>query len=92
MKDDEAGNPLLQATPESEALFKRLVDGMTPEDKDRLAADLRERAEELERQRDPEIREQMAENHRQQVREINRQTMIDQARQQAAEIKRSDMH
>lgn len=92
MKEEHQRNPILKATPESEALVKRIIEGMSPDEQTSLAADLRQRAEEIEKQKHPEFRERLAETHRRNVREINRQTMTDKATKEAAEIDRNNMH
>lgn len=84
MTDDNTGNPILKASPESQALVKRLFQGMSPEDRESLMADLRERAKDIEKLKDPAFREWLAENHRRNVSEINRQTMAERAAENAA--------
>ena len=81
---DKPGNPLLRATPESKNFVKKMIDGMSPDDRASLVADLRERSEELANNADPAFRERLAENHRQNVREINRRTMAERAAETAA--------
>lgn len=92
MTNDNTGNPLLKASPESEALMKRLFENMSSQDRESLMTDLRECSKDIEKLHDPAFREWLAENHRRNVSEINRQTMTVKAREQAAEINPSDMH
>jgi len=74
LNDNRKLNPILRAPPESEALVKKLVDGMSPAQKVSLMADLRERSEEIKKMDEPAFRAWLAENHRHNVSTINQQT------------------
>ena len=89
MTEDKQPNPIFESSPESKALVKKLFEGMTPEQKASLMADLRERGEEIKKMSDPAFQEWLAENHRRNVSEINRQTMAERTIEQDNTVTKS---